>query len=165
MCWPPCNAESARRAGLTLIEVLAGLALMGTILVALVRAKSDSALQWHEANRRLEGIEAAEHLLRRWTTPAPGMTPGIPATSMAGGERSVPLEASGSIEDYPHLRWQTRIVTNPQAEFLGAQVVRLEILRAETLQPAKQDAPLAYVELLVPSEEPSDSAQAPSIIP
>ena len=52
--------------GATLVEVMAGLVLLGTLLVAIINAKGNHMRQWSQANARLQAIAAADELLDKW---------------------------------------------------------------------------------------------------
>ena len=96
---------------MTLIEVLAGLALLAGLVVGIVSVKARCARQWTHANRRLAAVAAAESLLSRWwQDPA-----------------SFPRAREGAVEGNAGLVWRTRVVRNAEVEALGASTVRLEV--------------------------------------
>lgn len=97
---------------MTLIEVLAGLALLASLLGGLLLVKSRSGRQWSAANRRLEAVAAADELLSAWWR--------VP--------HDVPHADDGAVPGHPGLFWRTRPVSNAAAGELGAQVVRLQIV-------------------------------------
>ena len=65
MKWNRCSSPP-RRQGLTLIEVVAGLALMSSILVAVLFLKSRYARQQAIADHHLKSLSAADALLSIW---------------------------------------------------------------------------------------------------
>lgn len=130
----------SRRTGLTLIEVVAAIAILGTILVGIVLAKSRHTHQLTLAQWKMEAVRAADELLTHWWTRPEG----------------IPMNEEGVIKHTPTMRWKTERVTNPSIEKLGAHVARLEIYTsgARRTELASQDGPLITVDLVLP--EPSD---------
>lgn len=125
--------HSGRRSAMTLVEVVAGLALLAGVLTATLVVRAHMIRQMRTAERHRVALAAADELLSHWwQTPA-----------------TFPRQASGPIERHPGLHWRTHLVANSGAARLDAQVVRLEI--ADAAAPA--DVPLASVELLVPRIE------------
>jgi prepilin-type N-terminal cleavage/methylation domain-containing protein len=114
--------------GLTLIEVVAGLALMATILVVTLTLKSRFAHQRAAADLKRRATSAADSLLTTWwTDPA-----------------QWPVTAAGRVPNDSELSWQTRLVPNPPVDALGARVARLEIESA--------GGPVLAVDLVRPRE-------------
>jgi len=128
----PCYGRSARsQAGLTLVEVVAGLALLATLLVAILVAYRAHAAQIRATRQRLRGIEAAERLLTEWSSA--GQLPAV-------GEQ-------GRVDGEADLIWRFVPSKSPPLKQLGAQIVRLEIARSTSKAPGDV---LTSVELLVP---------------
>ena len=96
---------------MTLLEVVAGLALLASLLAALVVAKARYARQAAAADRRLDAVAGADALLAVWHQ----------------DPRSLPREGSGAVPGDARLSWRTRPVANGDVEDLGGRVVRLEI--------------------------------------
>src|SRR5688500_5138483 len=110
-CSGRCRAR--RRRAATLVEVVAGLALMATLLVALLLVHGRSTRQAAAAERRLQAVAAADALLAEWW-PSPA---------------TFPRSSSGWVDrGGTDFSWRTRLVANGEAERLGAAVVRLEVL-------------------------------------
>src|SRR3954464_10234738 len=86
-----------RRAGVTLVEVLAGLVLLGTVLASVTIARGRFMRQWAQAEQRLTAVHAADALMARW---------------MSGGPQAVPVPAQGQVDDLPGYVWRTRSVAN-----------------------------------------------------
>jgi prepilin-type N-terminal cleavage/methylation domain-containing protein len=128
------------RAGLTLLEIIAAIAILGTILVGIVLAKSRHTRQYALSERKTAAVQAADRLISAWW-----MSP-----------NGIPLEDSGLIEADESLTWQTYLVENHEIEQLGGRVVRVEIreTRPNLLEP--DEGPLVAVELVLP--EPVGSA-------
>ena len=101
-----------RRIGTTLIEVLAGLVVLGTLLVSVTMARARFLHQWSDADRRLVAIHAADAMISGW---------------IAGPPQSIPLRSEGVLEKASDLRWRTSVIRDPQAASLGALVVRTEV--------------------------------------
>lgn len=122
----------------TLVEVLAGLTLLGTILAAILIARGRVVVQDRLAERRLEACHVLDGLLEQW---------------WAQPDR-IPQAGQGEVPGDPAWRWQTRTVTSADAEALGAAVVQVELHRTgeEAAQPAAQ------VEILLPAESKRDGA-------
>src|SRR3954467_14361499 len=109
--WKPSSNRSARRsrrprAGMTLLEVVAGLALLASLLGALLMAKVRYARQSAAADRRIQAVAAADALLAAWHQEP----------------RSTPRDGSGVVPGDAQFAWRTQTVTNPGIEDLGGQV-------------------------------------------
>ena len=118
---------------MTLVEVVAGIALLALLLVLILLSFREHAAQIREAKFRAVAMREADSLLSAWT--ASGSIPAV------GDEQE--------IVDHPG--WQWRIVSVPGREGLsqiGAGVVRLEIVSSSDVARVH---PLATVELVVPS--------------
>ena len=74
---------------MTLIEVVAGLALLGTLLGAAVVAQQRLRHQWASAHDRVEAIEALDRQLQTFTL-APAPAPGGPGSSAPPGSPGSP---------------------------------------------------------------------------
>lgn len=132
--WRPGRGRA--EVGLTLIEVVAALAILGALLGAVVTARTRHLHQWAQANRRLEATAAAEALLTGWWT--------RPVT--------MPRRASGAVAGHDALAWRTRPIDSDASDALdalGAQVVRLEIVEARG---PVDGQPLVMVDLVLPRE-------------
>lgn len=132
-----CSA-SYERVGLTLIEVIAGLALLSTLLVAILIAFRGHALQVRASQDRLAAIAHADRLLLGWTAE----------------EQLPPVGARGLVTD----EWSWRIAPAESAEapWPGTRVVRLEIIDS-----GGDERPhvLTAVELLVEGSKPDLEVQ------
>jgi hypothetical protein len=130
---------------MTLLEVVAGLALLASLLGAVVMAKGRYARQAAAADRRLQAVAAADALLAGWHL----------------NPRSLPQAFSGSaaVPGDAGLAWRLRPVANGGVEELGGRVVRVEILD-ERVTPSPV---IVAVETVV--EEPADVAKPPATRP
>ena len=136
--------------GTTLIEVLAGLVVLGTLLASVAVARGRFMRQWAEADRRTRAAQAADALLAGW---------------LAGPQSNVPAPAAGTLKNSPALSWQTRIMPDVVAGRLGAVKVRLEIFdRTGGWRADRADAtPVLAVEFLMhkPPRPPIPSSAPP----
>jgi len=114
-----------RRTGLTLIEVLASLALLGTVLSSLLLGASRFARASGISRERVEACRAADELLAKWWAD--------PAHFPTGGQGTVP----GT-----NFSWVLKGVSNPDVAALDAQVVRLEVM--------SRGSPCVSVDVVVP---------------
>src|SRR3954463_9256722 len=80
----------AERRGVTLVEVLAGLVLLGTVLASVMIARGRFLRQWAQAEQRLAAVRAADLMVSRW---------------IAAGPQAVPVPAQGLVDDLPHYAW------------------------------------------------------------
>ena len=122
--------STTHRPGATLIELLAGLVILGTLLVSIAAARGRFARQWVEADRRLSAVRAADKMLGQW---------------MAGAEQNIPVQGQGDLPGVTKCTWRTREIRSQGAEELRARVVRLEVFD----RTSRSRDPLFYVEFLV----------------
>ena len=125
-----CYPHSTR--ALTLIEVVASLALLGTLLVSIVLAQGRYVRQAALAQRKLEAVEAADELLEQWTQ----------------SDEGIPTAGEGELDRA--MIWQTEGLPTSVLDDIGVQQVRLTI--STTREPGRP-VTLTQVELLIPKEE------------
>lgn len=123
--------------GLTLVEVLAGTALLGTLLVAILLARGEFAQQNRRARQTLEACRVLDVLMERWRVDAEGMPPAA-AAPLAGR---------------PGWSWRTRTESRSDAAILGAEVVIVEIFTSDSRDP------VVAVEILTPIPEQDQDAK------
>ena len=124
----------ARRRGLTLVEVLAGTALLGTLLVSILLADGRCRRQSKAAEDRVAACRIADELLESWWA-----------------ESDHPWKAgSGKVDGHDGWRWRTRQVERELPEALDC-----EVLAVDVIAPGEERAAVT-VELLVRKE--SDAA-------
>jgi len=122
--------STTHRPGATLIEVLAGLVILGTLLVSIAAARGRFARQWVEADRRLTAVRATDKMLAEW---------------MAGAEQTIPIQAQGELAGAPKCWWRTREIASRGADELRSRVIRLEVFDRTN----RSRGPVFYVEFLV----------------
>jgi prepilin-type N-terminal cleavage/methylation domain-containing protein len=130
---------TTRRRGLTLVEVVAGLALLSTLLVAVLTAKARATRQWTSANRRLEAVAAADRMLVGWWQ----------------DRAKFPRASSGHVTGDVGLAWRTSTVQNEAVNALQASVIRMEILDERVSPPVV----LASVEIVLDDAPPTDAVK------
>src|SRR5437016_4406954 len=108
------KAPRGTRAAMTLIEIVAGLVILGTILASLAIARGRFARQWADADRRLAAARSLDALIAQWMDASPPQ---------------VPLNRQGTLGDNTKLIWRTRVLRDPSAARLGAAVVRVEVFQ------------------------------------
>ena len=110
---------------MTLVEVVASLALLGSLLGASVLAKGRFDQQWRGAERRLSAVRALDGQLARWRMAAPLGD----AAEQADGPAVWPREGEGVIAE----RWWWRAETLDRPEDSAEPV--LEVVRYTVFDP------------------------------
>ena len=124
---------------MTLVEVIAGLVVLGTLLAAVTVARGRILRQWGEADRRLQATRAVDAMLSEW---------------LSGSPQAVPIRAQGPlVGGATNQIWRTQVIRDPAAAELGAIVVRLGVF--ETTAPTKATV---AVDFLLPAPRPSTPA-------
>ena len=113
---------------MTLIEIVVGLVILGTILASLAIARGRFARQWAAADRKLTATRALDSLITGWM------------------ERPlVPVNRQGPLPDAKNFTWRTRAVRAPDP-ILQTATIRVEVFDGEK---PRDDAPVLSVDLLV----------------
>ena len=130
------NSSRTCPPGLTLVEVLAALVIMGTILTGLVMAKSHHTRQLAIAREQQAATHVLDSLLSQWWSSPQG----------------VPINQRGSIEKDGRWTWESRTVPNSAIQETGARVVRVELRPAAgEAERAPENSQLTVaVELVLP---------------
>ena len=139
---PPTRA----RRGTTLIEVLAGLVILATLLAAVTVARGRFLRQWADADAKLRAARAADAMIAGWTT---------------ADTISVPADAAGALDGVPGCRWRTHVIPSTTADDLGARVVRLDVSRRLTAAEGGREVPVLSVDLLAPKPPRVRGRQVP----
>jgi prepilin-type N-terminal cleavage/methylation domain-containing protein len=123
----------SRRQGFSLVEVVASVFLIGTLLVATLVAHRRAATQTRRAQQRLAAIEALEELL----------------IAREGPDADEYQMARGKVPGENRYHWRSVLRDEPSLAQLGAGVLRIELF-----DPAIDEGEtLASVELLAPDGE------------
>jgi type II secretory pathway pseudopilin PulG len=124
-------SNSSARRGLTLVEVVAGLLLLATLLTAVLTAFRTHATQIRRARERLQANDMANELLRGWQ--AQGAMPPIGTQKLLDGTDG----------------WAWRIAANG---FIQTEPVRIGSVRVDIVRPdgAANDEILSSVSVVVP---------------
>ena len=129
----------SRQRGLTLIEVVAGLALLGGLLSGILMAYGRHVLQVRRAQLRLQAAAAADRLLAGWF--------GAP-------ESGLRRHGDGRVPGDKRFRWRTHPLETTEVQGVtGIQVVRLEILEEPKTAEEGKSEPLVSVDLAVADGE------------
>lgn len=128
---------SSRLRGATLIEVLAGLAILGSVTVALLLARGRLLEQQALAVQKLEGVQLADGLLAGWYAQYAG----------------VPIDEAGQVPDYPGWSWKTEVSITDTVNTISTDVVQLQLFHHK--EPAFSGdspgrTPIIVVDLLIP---------------
>ena len=119
-------------AGTTLIEAVAGVVILGTILVMIVMAKTQLDKKSLQAQGRLQACRVMDDLLDRW---------------WSDDLAKFPRNGAGDVPDWNGWKWQTRAVTRADAKAVHAEVVVVDVFA-----PGFRDmTPGATVELMLPA--------------
>jgi len=102
-----------QRRAMTLIEVLAGLVVLGTVLASVTIARGRFMQQAARAHQKIEATHAADELISSW---------------LSGPPDAIPVPSQGSIESSSNLIWRTSWRPDRAAENLGARIVRLDVI-------------------------------------
>lgn len=130
------SCRCSRTRGLTLIEVVAAIAILGTLLVGVVLAKSRHTRQAALAQTKMQAVLLTDELIAGWWDSIEG----------------VPIGDEGGFTETDALRWETRLVNNSPIASLGARVVRVEVHEDERdlRNREEKDEPVLIVDLVVP---------------
>jgi type II secretory pathway pseudopilin PulG len=120
-----------RRSGLSLLEVIAGIALLSTLLVSCMLAWSLHRRQIRVAELQIEAAELADQQLTLWYA----------------DKGRLPEQPAGSLMDHKTLKWTLEPVDEADDLPKGFQLKRL-VVRDE------QNHGLLHVDLLTPDSEP-----------
>ncbi|MHB8974539.1 MAG: prepilin-type N-terminal cleavage/methylation domain-containing protein [Pirellulaceae bacterium] len=129
-----------RRQGLTLIEVVTALALLSTLLVAMLVAFQKNAARIRSELTVREVAAGVDELLLEWARQ--GLYP--------------PVQAEGQLPKIDGFTWETRVVSRQFRNTLGLDIVRLQV-RAE--QATHRSVPVISIELPVPAVSDQASAE------
>ena len=115
---PPQRDPVRLRRGLTLVEVIAGLALMASLLSTMVVAYSAHLRQHRNAQRKVLAVELLDRKLEEWRRTS----------------QPIPVPAEGDFLDKPEFHWQTELVPNSTLHPFFGEVVRIEVREKQSPQ-------------------------------
>ena len=95
-----------------MIEVVAGVVVLATVVAAVAIARGRFLRQWGDAERKLTAAREVDAMMTRWMD-APG---------------ALVVPSHGALEKTRGCEWAVQYVADPQAQTLGARVVRLEVV-------------------------------------
>jgi prepilin-type N-terminal cleavage/methylation domain-containing protein len=122
-----------RAAGLTLVELLAAMAILSVVLSSLLLVRARHVRQTAQSRRCAEAVRAADRLLETW---------------YAAGQPVLP-SASGTCPHDVRYGWTTRTMAEEAAGVTDLLVVRLAIHDADAADTNDARAPLAFVDVVV----------------
>jgi hypothetical protein len=127
---------------MTLIEVLAGLVVLGTVLASVTIARGRFMRQAARAQQKIEATRAIDEMISTW---------------LIGPPDELPVPSQGSLNGSRNLAWRTSWRFDRAAESLGARVVRLDVVDHSFAH----DEPTLRVEFVVrdPRERSSPTSQ------
>ena len=130
------SSARCRHRGVTLIEALAGLVILGTLLAGVTTARSRANEQYAQSQQRLAASRALDALIAQW---------------YASPTSTVPLNAHGALPQAQHLQWRTTTRSDAATTPIHAVIARVEVF-----DPASRSRlPLLSVDLLVPAPRPA----------
>ena len=106
------------RKGLTLVEVIAGLALMASLLSTMVVAYSAHLRQHRNAQRKVLAVELLDRKLEEWRRTS----------------QPIPVPAEGDFLDKPEFHWRSELVPNSTLHQFFGEVVRIEVREKQAPQ-------------------------------
>jgi type II secretory pathway pseudopilin PulG len=98
---------------MTLIEVLAGLVVLGTVLASITIVRGRFMRQAGRAHQKIEAVRQADELISTW---------------LSGPPEAIPVPSQGSLQATSKLFWRTAWRPDRAVESLGARIVRLDIV-------------------------------------
>ena len=130
---------------MTLIEVLAGLAILGAVLASLSIARGRLLRQWADADKKLAATRIVDSMMSDWLSRPPS---------------AVPVPGQGATQGMPNTIWRTRWLNEPLANELRARAVRLEVL--DTSSYASSRAPILSLDFLLHDSRRDYATTGPS---
>lgn len=121
------------RRGITLVEAIAGSAILGSLLVAILLGAARLQAQAARAQRRIDACRVADRILEGWWAK----------------RDEFPRRAEGSVAGRPGWTWRTQVVENESARALRGEVVALAVFGPDT----REGEPVAQVAVFLPEKE------------
>ena len=123
-----------------MIEVLAGLLVLGTLVVSVLIARGRFAAQMAQADERAAAIKALDAQVTTW---------------LSGPPQNVPIGRQGALPDAPGAFWQTRLIHQPSADRLDAAVLHVVVFKR--LTGSTRMLELASLDVLLHQQRPGAS--------
>ena len=167
--------------GLTLVEVVAALALLGTLLSAMLLARGRYVRQNMRAQESVEAVAVTDALLEQWFNQQPVDVDELgpkemtmfatnssaeaegdaePSGSEISGGDGMPLDQEGEIDGRPGWLWRTQVVDDEPVEVLNARMVRVSIHRARPGEARHEELLTVDVLVSIPEAEDEDEDKA-----
>ena len=121
------------RPGLTLLEVVVGLVLMGSLLSATLLAFSKHQRQLALANKRIEAVNVAESLIHE----------------LSNSRGGFPIRGRGTIPGHPTWNWETMPAGQTVLVTVPLQLVRFSIIEVR-----ESPVRLVSVDVFRPGDSP-----------
>ncbi|MEM1068735.1 MAG: hypothetical protein AAGG48_03265 [Planctomycetota bacterium] len=112
-----------QRCALTLVEVVVGLVLMATVLVASLMALAAQRRQYRQANHQLIAVGIADEIMNQFQSDPDGM----------------PASGQGFIAGRTGWMWRTRVIGMTSPAGVAMPVIRLEVFDERGQPKAKLD--------------------------
>ncbi len=109
------SSPSKMATGFTLVEVVIGLSLMASVVVASLLAFSGHRKQIRQANAKLAAVEIADELITRLSATRDG----------------IPASGRGQIAGHPNWYWQTRVTDEVIRAQIPLRIIKLRIIERE----------------------------------
>jgi type II secretory pathway pseudopilin PulG len=124
-----------RTRGVTLVETVAALALLGTLVALSFSSRSNINKQYTHANLKFQATELADQQIQHWhdTVPTP------------------PLRESGPMIGHPDWTWRTTVINDPDLLPLKLSILHLQIFAPTALR--SEPGPVLTLELVIPAED------------
>ncbi len=136
------SSRYSKSKGLTLVEVIASLALLSTVLVTVLLSWSRNTAQLSTAHKQTRALELLDQQIAEWYGSADG----------------IPLNEQGVFEADSTFAWRTKLISAKSSN-PDWKVATVQIAVATRLKPSRV---LARVELLVNMfESPTTSSDRP----
>ncbi len=132
-------------AALTLVEAVAGTAILGTLLVSMLMASGRMEVQSSRASRRIEACKIADSLLESWWDAK------VTGSGNDNGKK-FQRAGGGDVPGREGWKWRTSVVPNTSAEEFSAEVVALEIFSS-----GSGEKPLVSIEVMLPADKNEDN--------
>lgn len=130
-------------AGVTLVEVIAALAIIATLVIVTLGAHSRLVKQWHRADLCLQGVDVAESLMSEWWE----------------NPQKIAHNDRGEVEEPKGWRWVTHSIHDEQLKDNNLEIVQLEVFPPKSSKYANTPAlTLDFILDAPPDEEEEANA-------